>query len=83
MGTIMEIVSGKDPYEKEFQQAVHKVAKSVKPVLDKNSEYRHAGIMERMVEPKRVIMFRVNRGFRIQMNSAIGPCIGELSNPAK
>ena len=89
MGTIMDIVSGRDPYEKEFHQAVHEVTESVKPVLDKNPEYRHAGIMERIVEPERVIQFRVpwvddqgrvqvNRGFRIQMNSAIGPYKGGL-----
>ncbi len=89
MGTIMDIVSNRDPYEKEFHQAVHEVAESVKPVLDKNPEYRHAGIMERMVEPERVIQFRVpwvddqgrvqvNRGFRIEMNSAIGPYKGGL-----
>ncbi|HGY11244.1 MAG TPA: NADP-specific glutamate dehydrogenase [Desulfobacterales bacterium] len=89
MGTIMDIVTARDPYEKEFHQAVTEVAESVKPVLDKNSEYRHAGIMERVVEPERVILFRVpwvddqgvvqvNRGFRIQMSSAIGPYKGGL-----
>ncbi|WP_035236036.1 NADP-specific glutamate dehydrogenase [Desulfobacter vibrioformis] len=89
MGTLMDIVSGRDPYEKEFHQAVHEVVESVKPVLDKNPEYRHAGIMARIVEPDRVIQFRVpwvddqgrvqvNRGFRIQMNSAIGPYKGGL-----
>ena len=89
MGTIMDIVSARDAHEKEFHQAVHEVVESVKPVLDKNPEYRHAGIMERMVEPERVIQFRVpwvddqgkvqvNRGYRIQMNSAIGPYKGGL-----
>jgi len=89
MGTIMDIVNSRDPYEKEFHQAVHEVVESVKPVLDQNPEYRHAGIMERLVEPERVIQFRVpwvddqgkvqvNRGFRIQMNSAIGPYKGGL-----
>jgi len=89
MNTIMDIVKARDPYEKEFHQAVTEVAESVKPVLDKNSEYRHAGIMERVVEPERVILFRVpwvddqgvvqvNRGFRIQMSSAIGPYKGGL-----
>jgi glutamate dehydrogenase (NADP+) len=86
---IMDIVNARDPYQKEFQQAVTEVVESVKPVLDKNPEYRHAGIMERMIEPERVIQFRVpwmddqgnvqvNRGFRIQMNSAIGPYKGGL-----
>ena len=89
MSAIMDIVNARDPFEKEFHQAVTEVVESVKPVLDKNPEYRHAGIMERIVEPERVIMFRVpwtddqgivrvNRGFRIQMNSAIGPYKGGL-----
>ena len=89
MGTIMDIVNARDPFEKEFHQAVHEVVESVKPVLDRNPEYRHAGIMERIVEPERVIQFRVpwvddqgkvqvNRGFRIEMNSAIGPYKGGL-----
>ncbi|MCP3942444.1 MAG: NADP-specific glutamate dehydrogenase [Desulfobacteraceae bacterium] len=89
MGTIMDIVTARDPFEKEFHQAVTEVVESVKPVLDKNPEYRHAGIMERIVEPERVIQFRVpwvndqgqvqvNRGFRIEMSSAIGPYKGGL-----
>ena len=89
MGTIMDIVNARDPFEKEFHQAVTEVVESVKPVLDKNAEYRHAGIMERIIEPERVVQFRVpwvddqgkiqvNRGFRIQMNSAIGPYKGGL-----
>jgi len=89
MDTIIDIVNTRDPFEKEFHQAVKEVAESVKPVLDKNPEYRHAGIVERMIEPERVIQFRVpwvddqgvvrvNRGFRIQMNSAIGPYKGGL-----
>src|SRR3989339_799343 len=89
MSTILDIVTARDPYEKEFHQAVTEVVESVKPVLDKNPEYRHAGIIERIVEPERVIQFRVpwvddqgtvrvNRGFRIQMNSAIGPYKGGL-----
>ena len=89
MGTIMDIVNARDPFEKEFHQAVTEVVESVKPVLDKNAEYRHAGIMERIIEPERVIQFRVpwvddqgkvqvNRGFRIEMNSAIGPYKGGL-----
>jgi len=89
MDTIMDIVIARDPFEKEFHQAVTEVAESVKPVLDKNSEYRHAGIMERIIEPERVIQFRVpwvddqglihvNRGFRIEMSCAIGPYKGGL-----
>ncbi|MFO7988967.1 MAG: NADP-specific glutamate dehydrogenase [Thermodesulfobacteriota bacterium] len=89
MTTIMDIISGRDPYEKEFHQAVTEVVGSVKLVLDRNPEYRHAGIVERMVEPERIIQFRVpwvddqgrvqvNRGFRVEMNSAIGPYKGGL-----
>jgi glutamate dehydrogenase (NADP+) len=89
MGTILDIVNARDPFEKEFHQAVTEVVESIKPVLDKNPEYRHAGIMERIVEPERLIQFRVpwvddqgivrvNRGFRIEMNSAIGPYKGGL-----
>ncbi len=89
MDKIMNIVFAKDPFEKEFHQAVSEVLRSVKPVLDKNPEYRYAGIMERIIEPERVIQFRipwvddqgeirVNRGFRIEMNSAIGPYKGGL-----
>ncbi len=89
MGTIMDIVTARDPFEKEFHQAVTEVVESIKPVLDQNPEYRHAGIMERIVEPERVIQFRVpwvndqgkvqvNRGFRVQMSSALGPYKGGL-----
>jgi glutamate dehydrogenase (NADP+) len=85
----MDIISGRDPHETEFHQAVTEVFGSVKVVLDRNPEYRHAGIVERMVEPERVIQFRVpwvddqgrvqvNRGFRVEMNSAIGPYKGGL-----
>jgi len=89
MGRLMDVVSARDPYEKEFHQAVTEVFESVKPVLDQNPVYRQAGIMERIVEPERFIQFRVpwmddggkvhvNRGFRIEMNSAIGPYKGGL-----
>jgi glutamate dehydrogenase (NADP+) len=85
----MEYVKNRDPHEREFHQAVGEVMESVKPVLDQNPVYRRARIPERLVEPERVIMFRVpwmddqgvtqiNRGFRIQMNSAIGPYKGGL-----
>ncbi len=89
MNDILDIIKARDPFEKEFHQAVAEVVKSVQPVLDRNPEYRHAGILERIVEPERVIQFRVpwvddqgvvqvNRGFRVQMNSAIGPYKGGL-----
>ena len=89
MSDILQVVKDKDPHEKEFYQAVTEVFDSIKPVLDQNPEYRQLKIMERLVEPERVIMFRVpwmddqgeihvNRGFRIEMNSAIGPYKGGL-----
>lgn len=89
MDEFLQMVINKDPNEKEFHQAVSEVLLSVKPVLEKNPEYRQTKILERMVEPDRVIMFRapwmddrgevqVNRGFRIEMNSAIGPYKGGL-----
>lgn len=82
-------VKAKNPGEVEFHQAVEEVAESLEVVLERHPEYRSAKILERMVEPERVIMFRVpwvddqgeihiNRGYRIQMNSAIGPYKGGL-----
>ena len=89
MDDILQLVKDKDPQEREFHQAVMEVTQSVKPVLDQNPIYRKAKIMERLVEPERVILFRVpwmddqgdpqvNRGFRVEMNSAIGPYKGGL-----
>jgi glutamate dehydrogenase (NADP+) len=89
VATFMDQLVAKNPGEKEFHQAVHEVVESIWPVLEKRPEYRKAKILERIVEPERVIMFRVpwlddagevqvNRGFRIQMNSAIGPYKGGL-----
>ena len=86
---ILDVVKSKDPNEREFHQAVSEVIESVEPVLDRNPEYRDAKILERLVEPERVLIFRVpwmddqggvqvNRGFRIEMNSAIGPYKGGL-----
>ncbi len=82
-------VKAKNPSEPEFHQAVEEVVESLKVVLDRHAEYRHAKILERVVEPERVILFRVpwvddqgkvqvNRGYRIEMNSAIGPYKGGL-----
>jgi len=82
-------VKAKNPSEPEFHQAVEEVLGSLKIVLQKHSEYTSMKILERMVEPERVIMFRVpwmddqgdihiNRGYRIEMNSAIGPYKGGL-----
>jgi len=86
---LMQEVKAKNPSEPEFHQAVHEVAESVVRVLDRHPEYRHAKILERILEPERVILFRVpwlddrgevqiHRGFRIEMNSAIGPYKGGL-----
>lgn len=82
-------VKAKNPSEPEFHQAVEEVVDSLKIVLERYPEYRSERILERIVEPERVIMFRVpwmddqghvhvNRGFRIEMNSAIGPYKGGL-----
>lgn len=79
----------KNPGETEFHQAVREVVESVMPYIEKNPKYLEAKILERVVEPERVIMFRVpwfddkgqiqiNRGYRIEMNSAIGPYKGGL-----
>jgi len=85
----MEKVKAKNPGQPEFLQAVEEVVESLMPILDKNPKYEAAKILERMVEPERVIMFRVpwvddegeiqvNRGFRVEFNSAIGPYKGGL-----
>ena len=89
MSDIVQLVKNKDPNEPEFHQAVTEVVESIEPVLERNPEYRQVKIVERLVEPERVIIFRVpwmndkgevqvNRGFRIEMNSAIGPYKGGL-----
>ena len=86
---LMAQVKTKNPGETEFHQAVQEVVESLDLVLERRPEYRSARILERMVEPERVVMFRVpwqddrgtyqvNRGFRIEMNSAIGPYKGGL-----
>ena len=87
--SFMEELVAKNPAQPEFHQAVEEVVESLSLVLDRHPEYRANKILERMVEPERVIMFRVpwvndngevqvNRGFRIEMNSAIGPYKGGL-----
>src|SRR5437016_10496549 len=86
---VMAQVKAKNPAEPEFHQAVQEVFDSLRLVLQRHPEYREAKILERIVEPERVMMFRVpwfddqgkiqiNRGFRIEMNSAIGPYKGGL-----
>lgn len=87
--TFMSELKAKNPAEAEFHQAVQEVIESLELVLERHPEYRSTKIIERIVEPERVIMFRVpwlddegevqvNRGFRIEMNSAIGPYKGGL-----
>src|SRR5258707_8180932 len=81
---LMAEVKAKNPAEPEFHQAVQEVVDSLTIVLEQHPEYQHEKILHRIIEPERVIMFRVpwrddqgnlhvNRGFPIQMNSAIGP----------
>ncbi len=89
MEQIVELIKSRDPEQYEFHQAVEEVVESVRPVLDRNPEYRQQAVLERITEPERVVMFRVpwmtdngqvqvNRGFRVEMNSAIGPYKGGL-----
>src|SRR5438876_2020967 len=87
--TLMEDVAARNPGEVEFHQAVREVAESVELVLERYPKHREARILERIIEPERVVMFRVpwvddqgeiqiNRGYRIEMSSAIGPYKGGL-----
>lgn len=89
MENILSPIVQRDPQEKEFHQAVQEVVQTVQPVLERNPEFRRQAVLERITEPERVIMFRVpwvddqgqvhvNRGFRVEMNSAIGPYKGGL-----
>jgi len=86
---VMALVKAKNPAEPEFHQAVQEVMESLRLVLERHPEYISERILERITEPERVLMFRVpwfddhgniqvNRGFRIEMNSAIGPYKGGL-----
>jgi len=86
---VLEIVKKRNPNEPEFLQAVTEVFESIAPAVTRNKKYRDAKILERLVEPERLIHFRVpwiddkgeiqiNRGYRIQMNSALGPYKGGL-----
>lgn len=86
---VYEGLAQRNPEQKEFLQAVEEVLESLEPVIAAHPEYEEAGLIERMVEPERVVMFRVpwvddngkvqvNRGYRVQFNSAIGPYKGGL-----
>src|SRR5690349_7104647 len=85
----MQMIEKRNPGEPEFHQAVYEVALTLLPFIEENPVYKKANILERMIEPERVLIFRVpwmddagnyrvNRGFRVQMNSAIGPYKGGL-----
>ena len=89
VSNLMAEVKAKNPAEPEFHQAVEEVVESLELVIERHPEFKKARIVERIIEPERVIMFRVpwvddkgyvqvNRGFRIEMNSAIGPYKGGL-----
>ena len=85
----MEVVKNKNPEQAEFHQAVEEVVESIWDYVNENPHYLHSKILDRLVEPERVIMFRVpwrddqgnvqvNRGYRVEFNSAIGPYKGGL-----
>jgi glutamate dehydrogenase (NADP+) len=87
--SFVEAVARRNPNEPEFMQAVHEVAETVIPFIEENKKYQNKMLLERMVESERIITFRivwmndkgetqVNRGYRIQMNSAIGPYKGGI-----
>ncbi len=89
INAFMDYVKERNPYEPEFLQAVHEVAETVIPFIENNPKYQGKKLLERMVEPERTIMFRVpwvddngetqvNRGYRVEFNSAIGPYKGGL-----
>ena len=86
---VIQKVIRTNPGEAEFHQAATEVLESLRPIIDQRPEYQKAGLLERMVEPDRQLMFRVawvddsgkvqvNRGFRVQFNNAIGPYKGGL-----
>jgi glutamate dehydrogenase (NADP+) len=89
MSDILSFIKTKNPEEHEFLQAVDKVLASVKPLIDRHPEYRQEAVLKRITEPEKVFMFcvpwvddqgqvQINRGFRVGMNSAIGPYVGGL-----
>ncbi|MBQ2737523.1 MAG: NADP-specific glutamate dehydrogenase, partial [Clostridia bacterium] len=89
LNDLMARVERRNPGEPEFHQTVREVLESIEPVLEQRPQYIKAGVIERLVEPERIIKFRVpwvddngnvqvNRGYRIQFNSAIGPYKGGL-----
>ena len=86
---VLEDLKARNPHESEFLQAATEILDSLSPVFDKHAEYEAVGLLERFIEPERVILFRVpwvddqgktqvNRGYRVQYNSAIGPYKGGI-----
>jgi glutamate dehydrogenase (NADP+) len=86
---VLDTVEARNPHEPEFLQAVHEVLESIAPVLEAHPEFVDGGILERLVEPERQILFRVpwvddtgrlqvNRGYRVQFSSVLGPYKGGL-----
>ena len=86
---VFEELKSRNAHEKEFIQAASEILNSLSPVFDKHPEYEKKGLLERFVEPERVILFRipwvddqgvvrVNRGYRVQFSSAIGPYKGGM-----
>ena len=84
-----ERMVARNPHETEFHQAVKEVLESIEPVIEAHPEYISSGVIERMLEPERVVKFRVpwvddagivrvNRGFRVQFNGAVGPYKGGI-----
>lgn len=89
VSAVFDTVQARSPHEPEFQQAVHEVLHSIAPVIDRHPEFVASGVVQRLVEPERQIMFRVpwvddsgtvqvNRGYRIQFSSVLGPYKGGL-----
>ena len=89
MDPVVAGIVGRDPDQHEFHQAIHELLASIQPVLERHAEYRRQAVLERMAEPERTIVFRVpwmddqgivhvNRGYRVEMSSAIGPYKGGL-----
>ncbi|MCC5907366.1 MAG: NADP-specific glutamate dehydrogenase [Balneolaceae bacterium] len=89
LDAIVNLVKERDPDQTEFQQAVQEVMESVVPFVKENEKYQRSGLLERLIEPERMVMFRVpwedgdgkyqvNRGYRVQFNSALGPYKGGL-----
>ena len=87
--SVLEVTKKKNAWEKEFIQAASEVLETLKPVIERHSEYENTSLLERLVEPERIISFRVpwiddngkvqvNRGYRVQFNGSIGPYKGGL-----